>query len=51
MRGQRARRCAHRGKVGWLHTQFQLEVAIIVILSLLPASSNREGAGVGDPMA
>ena len=41
---------AHNGNVGCLQTQFQLEVAIIVTLSLPSVSSNKEGAGVGDPI-
>jgi len=41
---------AHSGNVGCLHTQFQLDVAIIVTLSLPSVSSNKDGAGVGDPI-
>ena len=41
---------AHRGKEGWLQTQFQLDVDIVRTLSLPLSSSNREGAGVGDPI-
>ena len=42
---------AHRGNVGWLQTQFQLDFDIMVTLSSQPSSSNSEGASdLADPM-